>query len=162
MPDAGPCAQNMVGWIDRISKLGCDDGREMPDLDVGSGPIRQPRVAIVDDEPDIARIVARTATINGFEPIVVQSGRQLLALVERDPPDVIVIDMVMPDMEGNEILIALRQAGTLPKVILMTGHGDAYLGPPSRLAGDALVGTLQKPFRVAELGVLLRRAVGRE
>jgi DNA-binding response OmpR family regulator len=134
----------------------------MTELDDRSGRIRQPRVAIVDDEPDIARIVARTATINGLEPIVVPTGRLLLELVERDPPDLVVMDLVMPDMEGNEILIAFRQTGKMPKVILMTGHGDAYLRPPSRLAGDALVGTIQKPFRVAELGALLRRAVGLE
>jgi DNA-binding response OmpR family regulator len=134
----------------------------MPDLGDVSCHIRQPRVAIVDDEPEVARIVARAATVNGFEPIVLQSGRQLLALVGRDPPDVIVLDIVMPDMEGNEILIALRQAGKMPKVILITGYGEAVLGPPSRLAGDALVGALQKPLDIAELRVLLRQAVGHE
>jgi CheY-like chemotaxis protein len=130
--------------------------------DDASGRTRRPRVAIVDDEPEVARMMARAALASGFEPVVVTNGRDLVALVEREPPDVIVLDIVMPGMEGNEILIALRRAGTLPKVILITGYGEAFLGPPSILAGDALVGTLLKPFRDADLGDLLRRAVGRE
>lgn len=132
----------------------------MPKLDDATGQARRPRVAIVDDEPEVARVLARAARTYGFEPVVVTSGRDLVTLVEHDPPDVIVLDIVMPDMEGNETLIALRRAGALPKVILITGYGEAFLGPPSLLAGDALVGTLQKPFRDAELGALLRRAVG--
>jgi CheY-like chemotaxis protein len=130
--------------------------------DDAGGRTRRLRVAIVDDEPEVARVMARAALASGFEPVVLTSGRDLVALVEREPPDVIVLDIVMPGMEGNEILIALRRAGTLPKVILITGYGEAFLGPPSILAGDALVGTLLKPFRDADLGDLLRRAVGRE
>ena len=83
------------------------------------------------------------------------------ASIHQARPDVIVLDVVMPDMEGNEILIALRRAGTMPKIILITGYGEAFLRSPSLLAGSALVGALLKPFREAELGVLLRRALGR-
>jgi two-component system OmpR family response regulator len=127
-----------------------------------SDQIPQPRVAIVDDEPEIARLVARVARRVGLVPTIVETGRELVELVERERPDVIVIDMVMPDMEGNEILIALRLAGgPLPKVIIMTGYDETFLGPPTRLAGDALVGSLHKPFAIAELDALLRRAIGR-
>lgn len=134
----------------------------MSDQDDATGRPRRPRVVIVDDEPEVARVLARAAQANGFDPVVVRSGRELIALVEHDPPDVVVLDIVMPGMEGNEILIALRRAGSLPRIILITGYGEAFLGPPGILAGDALVGTLLKPFREAELGVLLRRAVGQE
>ena len=130
--------------------------------DDAGGRIRRPRVVIVDDEPEVAGVLARASLANGFDPVVVTNGRDLIALVEQEPPDVIVLDIVMPGMEGNEILIALRRAGPLPKVILITGYGEAFLGPPSILAGDALVGTLLKPFRDAELGAMLRRAVGHE
>src|SRR5829696_7934582 len=100
--------------------------------DDAGGRIRRPRVVIVDDEPEVAGVLARAALANGFDPVVVTNGRDL---------------------------IALRRAGPLPKVILITGYGEAFLGPPSILAGDALVGTLLKPFRDAELGAMLRRAV---
>jgi CheY-like chemotaxis protein len=130
--------------------------------DDASGRTRLPRVAIVDDEPEVASVLARAALANGFDPVVVTNGRDLITLVEQEPPDVIVLDIVVPGMEGNELLIALRRAGPLPKVILITGYGEAFLGPPSILAGDALIGTLLKPFRDAELGAMLRRAVGQE
>lgn len=131
----------------------------MLELDDTCGRKRRPRVAIVDDEPAVGRVLARVAQAHGFDPVVVTNGRDLIALVEQEPPDVIVLDVVMPGMEGNEILIALRRAGPLPKVILITGYGAAFLGPPSILAGDALVGRLLKPFRDAELVALLQRAV---
>jgi hypothetical protein len=47
----------------------------------------------------------------------------------------------------------------MPKIILITGYGEAFLRSPSLLAGPALVGTLLKPFREVELGALLRRAL---
>jgi two-component system OmpR family response regulator len=135
-----------------MSEQGAAGGPEMP----------QPRVAIVDDEPEIARMVARVARNVGFAATIAESGRDLVELVERERPDVIVIDLVMPDMEGNEILIALRLAGPLPKVIVMTGYDETFLGPPTRLAGNALIGILHKPFGMTELAALLRRAIGRE
>jgi CheY-like chemotaxis protein len=139
--------------------MGSGDDHEMPERDDAAGRAGRPRAAIVDDEPEVAQIAARAAQVNGFEPVVMASGRELIALVEQACPDVIVLDVVMPDLEGNEILIALRRAGTMPKIILITGYGEAFLRSPSLLAGPALVGTLLKPFREAELGALLRRAL---
>ena len=126
---------------------------------VGSRPGPRPCIAILDDEPEIAHIVTRTAQTCGYEPHVLRNGVELLALVEQNPPAVVAIDLVMLGMEGNEILLALRKSGAMPHVILMTGYGDAFLEPARRLAGEALVGVLRKPFRDAELRDLLLRAL---
>jgi len=126
--------------------------------DVGSSPGPRPRIAILDDEPEIGQIVARTARACGYEPLVLRNGLELITLVERCPPAVVAIDLVMPGMEGNEILLTLRKAGDMPSIILMTGYGDAFLEPARRLAREALVGILHKPFREADLRALLNCA----
>ncbi len=112
------------------------------------------RVLVVDDDPPLRRMLARTLTAEGYEVTVAADGGGALAEAERSAPDVIVLDVAMPGLDGLTVARRLRGKG-LPTPILMLTARDAV---PDRVAGleagadDYLV----KPFAVQELIARLR------
>jgi two-component system response regulator MprA len=112
------------------------------------------RVLVVDDDPPLRRMLARTLAAEGYEVSVAADGGGALAEAERAAPDVIVLDVAMPAPDGLAVCRRLRSKG-LPTPILMLTARDAV---PDRVAGleagadDYLV----KPFAVQELIARLR------
>ena len=108
------------------------------------------RVLVVDDDPPLRRMLERTLAAEGFEVAVAADGGAALAAAERAAPDVIVLDVAMPGLDGLAVCRRLRGKG-LPTPILMLTARDAV---PDRVAGleagadDYLV----KPFAVAGAG----------
>ncbi len=117
------------------------------------------RVLIVDDDPPLRRMLERTLVAEGYEVTIAPDGGAALVAVERSPPDVIVLDVAMPAMDGLAVCRRLRNKG-LPTPILMLTARDAV---PDRVAGleagadDYLV----KPFAVSELIARLRALMRR-
>jgi two-component system, OmpR family, response regulator MprA len=107
------------------------------------------RVLVVDDDPPLRRMLQRTLSAEGWEVTVAADGGAALLAAERSAPDVIVLDLAMPDLDGLAVCRRLRGKG-LPTPILMLTARDAV---PDRVAGlqagadDYLV----KPFAVSEL-----------
>lgn len=118
----------------------------------GGGP--RDRVLVVDDDPPLRRMLARTLTAEGYEVTVAADGGAALLEAERTTPDVIVLDVAMPALDGLAVCRRLRSKG-LPTPILMLTARDAV---PDRVAGleagadDYLV----KPFAIQELIARLR------
>jgi two-component system response regulator MprA len=112
------------------------------------------RVLVVDDDPPLRRMLERTLAAEGFEVTVAADGAAALIAAERSAPDVIVLDVAMPALDGLAVCRRLRSKG-LPTPILMLTARDAV---PDRVAGleagadDYLV----KPFAVQELIARLR------
>jgi two-component system, OmpR family, response regulator MprA len=112
------------------------------------------RVLVVDDDLSLRRMLGRTLAAEGFEVTVAADGGAALAAAERTAPDVIVLDIAMPGLDGLAVCRRLRSKG-LPTPILMLTARDAV---PDRVAGleagadDYLV----KPFAVQELVARLR------
>ena len=112
------------------------------------------RVLVVDDDPPLRRMLARTLAAEGYEVTVAADGGAALAEAERAAPDVIVLDVAMPALDGLAVCRRLRGKG-LPTPILMLTARDAV---PDRVAGleagadDYLV----KPFAIQELIARLR------
>jgi two-component system, OmpR family, response regulator len=125
----------------------------------------QPRVLVVDDEEHITELVSMGLTYNGFEVERVASGRSALEAVQRRRPDLIVLDVMLPDLDGFEVARRLRQtegAGTRVPVIFLTARDttqDKIAG--LRLGSDDYV---TKPFSIEELiervKAVLRRSAG--
>ena len=125
----------------------------------------KPRILVVDDEEHITELVSMGLTYNGFEVERVASGRAALAAVERQRPDLIVLDVMLPDLDGLEVARRLRQtegAGTRVPVIFLTARDstqDKVAG--LRLGSDDYV---TKPFSIEELiervKAVLRRSSG--
>ena len=89
-----------------------------------SGPPK-PFVLAVDDEEHITELLAMGLGFNGFEVERAASGRAALAAVERRRPDLIILDVMLPDLDGFEVARRLRQnerAGTLVPVIFLTAR----------------------------------------
>src|SRR3989440_906423 len=126
---------------------------------------RQPRVVVVDDEEHITELVSMGLTYNGFEVERVGSGRAALAAIDRQKPDLIVLDVMLPDLDGFEVARRLRQvegAGTRVPIIFLTARDttqDKIEG--LRLGSDDYV---TKPFSIEELvervKAVLRRSMG--
>jgi two-component system OmpR family response regulator len=124
-----------------------------------------PRVLVVDDEEHITELVAMGLGYNGFDVERASTGRAALAAIERDRPDLVVLDVMLPDLDGFEVARRLREsegAGTKVPVIFLTARDatqDKVQG--LRLGSDDYV---TKPFSIEELvervKAVLRRASG--
>ena len=125
----------------------------------------KPYVLAVDDEPHITELLAMGLGFNGFEVERADSGRAALAAVERRRPDLMILDIMLPDLDGFDVAKRLRQnerAGTRIPVIFLTARdttADKVEG--LRLGGDDYV---TKPFSIEELiervKAVLRRTGG--
>ena len=76
------------------------------------------RILIVDDEPNILGTVSPLLRARGYEVFSAMSGRAGLDAVERDKPDLIVLDLGLPDMDGVDVCRQMRQATSVPILVL--------------------------------------------
>src|SRR5262245_26944103 len=109
------------------------------------------RILIVDDDPDIQRLVSYNLTHAGFEVITAETGRTALGSVQRQPPDLIILDLMLPDIDGMEVCRTLRQRESSRRIpiIMLTARGeeiDRVIG--FELGADDYV---SKPFSPREL-----------
>lgn len=114
-------------------------------------PPARPKIVIAEDEPDIARLVAFKLRAAGYDVLIALDGRQALEVVAREGPDLLLLDAMMPVMDGWEVLARLRadeKSKNLP-VILFTAQGQERDQIRGRAGGaqDYIV----KPFAVADL-----------
>ena len=117
------------------------------------------RVLVVDDEPAIADVVSRYLERAGYETTTAASGQEAIGSAESVRPDVVVLDLMLPDVDGLEVMRRLRREDRRAAIILLTARGeesDRVVG--LRLGADDYV---VKPFSPAELvarvDALLRR-----
>ena len=116
-------------------------------------------VLVVDDEPTIREIVVSYLAREGYETLEAADGRRARELVEADPPDLVVLDVMLPGIDGLELCRWIRSSSRLP-VIMLTARGeesDRIVG--LELGADDYV---TKPFSprelVARVRTVLRRA----
>jgi len=115
------------------------------------------RILVVDDEAINLKLVSRLLEIEGYEVITARSGEVALRLIEQSPPDMALLDVRMPDMEGHELCRRLRQnplTAGIPIVMLtaLVDENDRQKGIEAG-ADDCL----PKPFDVEMLRALLAR-----
>jgi two-component system OmpR family response regulator len=120
------------------------------------------RILVVDDEPSIVDAVATALRYEGFEVEEAATGREALAAVGRNEPDLIVLDWMLPDIEGIEVGRRLRERGFKTAVLFLTAKdGTENKVEALRAGGDDYV---TKPFSLAEIvartHAILRRTAG--
>jgi DNA-binding NtrC family response regulator len=103
------------------------------------------RVLVVDDEPALRRTLARMLIERGMEVVTAPSGADALRMVERERVHVAIVDLMMPNMSGLDLLERLRQKHSDIEVIMMTAFGDIETAVKSVRAGAYHF--LAKPFR---------------
>ncbi len=86
--------------------------------------MRQTKVLVVDDEVEFASTLSERLQLRGYDAKAVYSAEDIFAIAKSDPPDVILLDLKMPGMDGIEILMTIREYVPGIEVILLTGHID--------------------------------------
>jgi two-component system OmpR family response regulator len=111
--------------------------------------VSEPRLLVVDDEENLRTMLAAALGHHGFAVDSVADGRAALAAVEADPPDLVVLDVMMPDLDGFEVLRRLRADGDRTPVLFLTARDTTE----DKVRGLTLGGDdyLQKPFSLDEL-----------
>ena len=120
---------------------------------------RVPRVLVVDDEPNIRELVQVALKFHGCSVTTAASGKDAIRQAEATKPDLIVLDVMMPDMDGFEVCRRLRAAGNEVPVIFLTARdtsSDTVTG--LAIGGDDYV---TKPFSVEALAARVRAVLRR-
>jgi len=118
------------------------------------------RLLVVEDEPNILELLSASLRLAGFEVATATGGLEALAAVQRHRPDLVVLDVMLPDLDGFDVARRLRSGGTRTPVLFLTAKdatGDKVTG--LTLGGDDYV---TKPFSleevIARIRAVLRRA----
>jgi len=106
-------------------------------------------VLVIDDEPDILRFIQRGLAADGHTVTVTSDGADGLRLARQQHPNVIILDLMMPRLDGREILRVLASNAVKPRVIVLSGVTDVRTRVGCLEAGAA--DYLLKPFAMAEL-----------
>jgi two-component system KDP operon response regulator KdpE len=116
------------------------------------------KVLVVDDEPALARAIAINLRAHGWEVVTAADGRSALDAAATEHPDVVVLDLGLPDLDGTEVIAGLRGWTKVPIVVLSARqHGEDKVEALDLGADDYVT----KPFAMNELMARLRAAVRR-
>ncbi len=116
------------------------------------------KLLIVDDDAGLTKAYARIGTEAGFEVRVVNDSLKATEAFLAFKPDIAVIDMIMPEKDGIDVLNEMLLTGVPARIIVTSGYGDAMLRLAKSLAefhASGRVSVLKKPIRRAELENLL-------
>jgi DNA-binding response OmpR family regulator len=121
----------------------------------------EPLVLAVDDEAGILRLIKLELTEQGFRVVTASNGEEALKIVEEQRPDVVLLDMIMPEMSGLEVMRRIRETMNVPIIMVTAKDSDAdKVRGLEQGADDYIV----KPFSSEEMGArihaVLRRSLG--
>ena len=118
------------------------------------------RVLVIDDDVEVRSAVVRILEHLGHSVVQAGDGRQAMGLFRADPTDLVITDINMPEMDGIEVMNALREMKAGVPVIAMSGGGR--MPKEILLSSAGLLGaveTLEKPFLMADLTAAIERAL---
>ena len=118
----------------------------------------QPLVLVADDEPRITKLVSIALSEEGFRVITASGGDEALAKAEEYRPDVVLLDIVMPDLDGIEVMRQLRATRPVPVILLTAKGSTADKAKGLDLGADDYVA---KPFHPDELAARVRAVLRR-
>jgi two-component system response regulator MprA len=117
------------------------------------------RILVVDDEPAVRRALERALSLADYEVTLAADGREALDAIAAEPPDAVVLDIMMPGIDGLEVTRRIRRAGDRTPILILTAR-DAI---DDRVAGldEGADDYLVKPFALRELQARLRALLRR-
>jgi DNA-binding response OmpR family regulator len=124
-------------------------------------PVSRRTILVVDDEPEITDVVRKYLERDGYRVVSAADGRAALAEFHNEKPHLVILDLMLPEIDGWEVARQIRAAGTVP-IIMLTARGDEA----DRLLGLGLGADdyITKPFSprevVARVRAVLRRTSG--
>ena len=114
------------------------------------------KVLIVDDEEEFAETLADRLRLRDLEPETVHNGEQALSFVKDNEPDVILLDLKMPGMDGMEVLKRVKKAYPNIEVVMLTGHGTEEDKEKAKELGA--FDYLEKPVDIGKLMTQVKKA----
>lgn len=109
------------------------------------------RVLIVDDEPDIRLLIRINLVAAGYEVLEVGSGREAIDFIEGEEPDIVLLDLRLPELDGWEVLEHLKERGVIERVpvVAISAHASPMTKERAREVGFRSY--VSKPFTPQEL-----------
>ena len=117
------------------------------------------RILLVEDEPSLLRALLINLRARQYEVVTASAGREALAAAARRPPDAVILDLGLPDIDGTEVIVELRRWSTAPIIVL---SGRASPGDKIGALDAGADDYVTKPFSMAELLARLRAVLRRD
>ncbi len=115
---------------------------------------KKKRILIVDDDIVLRETIQQCVEREGFEAILATDGRWALELISKEPVDLIISDISMPDIDGLELLEAVRKVRDLPVIVMSAFAMDSEVKRAKDLGVSAF---MNKPFRCGQLVIEIRK-----
>jgi FixJ family two-component response regulator len=115
------------------------------------------RLLVVDDEIEIADLLAEFFTSLGYQVAVAHDAEAALALASRGRPDAVLLDVAMPRISGEEVLVRLHRLDPGLPIVMLTGHADEEMG--RRLLRSGAFDFVAKPVQLSVLERIVATAV---
>ena len=124
-----------------------------------SGDVNKKRILLVDDDSEIIESLKYALSAKGYEILIARDGNQGLATAEREDPDLVILDMMMPKRSGFLVLEKLRRSRPVPmRVIMITANeGSRHKAYAEMLGVDDYI---RKPFAMERLIESVTRLLG--
>ena len=116
------------------------------------------KILVADDDPHIRRLIAELLTAEGFKVLMAEDGEEAMQLCREEHPDLMVLDIIMPKMDGMEVCRRLRDETAAPIVFLTAKDDITDLVSGLAIGGDDYI---TKPFKGAELIARVKAALRR-
>jgi len=117
----------------------------------------KPRILIIDDSRSLVLSVVRIFQEEGFEVLTAFDGLEGLQKVREENPDLIILDIVMPELDGFQFLDLLRQYSNIPVIVLTGVHDESRLRRALTLGAS---GYVMKPVPIRELALEIKAKLG--
>ncbi|HVO70682.1 MAG TPA: response regulator [Aggregatilineaceae bacterium] len=114
-------------------------------------------IAIVDDEPHIVDMLSTFLQIKGYRTCSADSGEKVLVLLQLEQPDALLLDLMLPDIDGFEVLARLRAAPDYAKLPVLIVSARTDLASKTRAEQAGANGYFTKPVRMPDLIAALER-----
>src|SRR5581483_8821775 len=115
---------------------------------------------LIDDDPAIQEVLADRLESLGYQVLAAANGQEGLALLEKEGPQLILLDIELPDMNGLEVLKEMRQREAEITVVIITAHGTVERAVQAMKEGA--YDFITKPFEPAHIALTVQRALERE
>jgi CheY-like chemotaxis protein len=109
------------------------------------------RILVVDDEKSVCNLIKNILESAGHEILVAENGKKGLAALEEHHPDLLIVDLFMPEMDGLEVIRKLRGNGSVVKIVATSGGSSWGLNFLDQAKALGACATFEKPFDVHEL-----------
>jgi len=148
-----------VGGIWRFRKSALDQVESLSPEPVAADSGAPIRALVVDDDAGIRGFAVQALATAGIEATTAEDGRAALQLLGGPAPDVVLLDLMMPEVDGPTVLAEVRRSWGAVAVIIITAYPESEL--MARAMKHGPITLLSKPFNVTELVDCVQRAAGR-